>query len=274
MANGETFERYFKEECRAAGWDAEVIYWSLGYCQGDHVEIRKADGHQDRLIERLGGGTPTEEAAHLLIHGQTRRERLVDLDAVACVRDGMVSVEQRAFGDHELRAGDEELLEAFEEAARAEVEDLERRLQSDGYKIREATEPFWFSHGRQTYEGASQDVCVVRHRTYRTREHVVVVDLLEDGDWNGYESGDVVGDHADMKRIVAGEWVAYAVRVRILERDELEEHEEGAELAEASLWGIVDDKDLRYSREVRAELLAQCRADLGRPTRREVACAN
>jgi hypothetical protein len=241
-------------ELRALGYEPEDIHWSLGYVQGDGVTF-DFGGDISALAERLlvKNQPYHERMAEQLQDLPTKAERLCAVGAQ------IVPVESGHTIYIETETNDEgALVDEFRDALMEDVREQCRRLQDDGYRILEATSPFWFAGGEQHYEGDTVVACI---RKYYTKTQCVRVELLDDEDWDGYESGEEEADHNTLKHMVAGDTVMYALRVRIMEWDP-DTEEEGEELASSTAWGILDGRDLQYTRELRKDVLQDARAEL------------
>jgi hypothetical protein len=91
-------------------------------------------------------------------------------------------------------------------------------------------------------------------RSFERGSFTVDVTMVENDHLDGYESGDVDADHADIKRMVAGEIVSYDLRVRILE--------DGDKVYEEWAHSVTDKKSEIRPMAIARELLTAARRAL------------
>ena len=260
----DTVTQYFKEELALAGYSFHEVevYWGLSYSQGDGMDFSGTvdregvirlysrlvspicEMRNQRLWDALCGGevSVTVDRIQSHYHHYNTMRVEVEWDAETLRADYGFTKRQLA------------RLEDFRSAVEEDVRDTSKRLQSEGYKLLEACNPFWFPMSRgwvNTHIGHSGG----KIREFRRGDFVVEVAMVENGEYDGY-GGDE--DHSEVKRLVSGEVVSYNLRVRILEG--------GDTVFEEWCHGVSD-----YRKEIRPLAVARELLSGARPALREKA---
>ena len=248
-----TVTKYFRRELDAAGYDLDDISSSLGYCQGDGMDFAGRVGRDGviRLYTRLMGGI--SEVWDALSSGEISVEVTRTSSYYHHYNTMAVSVE---WDEEHLREAydftEQQLsrLEDFRSRVEEDVRDVSRRLEKEGYAILEACNPLWFSMSRHWKSGTHGDRSY-QMRSFERGSFTVDVTMVENDHLDGYESGDADADHADIKRMVAGEIVSYDLRVRILE--------DGDKVYEEWAHSVTDKKSEIRPMAIARELLTAAR---------------
>ena len=241
-----TITKYFERRLAEQGYDADNIYWSLGYCQGDGMDFEgRARAHD--LYSRLLGVPPEEISAAL--------------------RDSRVTVTRSGFYHHynsmsvEVEWDDEgaspevkEAMSQFTTSVELDVIETSRALEKEGYAILEACNPTWFRLSDLWTDATYDSARSVSARTFKRGDFAVEVSMYENDHLDGYESGDEEADHADMIRMVNGEIVSYDVCVRV--------SVDGFTVFQEWAHGVTDERTKIHPLQVARELLSGARPAL------------
>lgn len=236
---------------RRGSYDSPTVYWSLGYCQGDGMAWEgRLD--LDTLVERLMSGKEKAAVKRAIEKGEVYEAKLthsghyyhwnsMDASLSLCDEDACTKFERECWAN-------------FVEAVEADVKATSRRLEKEGYAFLKNCNPAWFLKDAEKTEFGETSWALRRSHTIgRFR---MDVKLVEDRDYDVYESGDAELDHENMKAIIAGKQVVCGVTVEVFDA------EDDTPLGGASLWGVHDDAELPYIRgEVIPDLLQEAKAE-------------
>ena len=245
-----TITQYFARRLAELGYEffEPDVMWSLSYSQGDGMDfagiVTKSGAN---IIYRRLMGEPEGAAAEALAEGGV----CIAIDRTQShyhhynTMSVLVDWDRDAFG--------ETTFDAFAEAVKDDIRITSQTLESEGYKILQACSPMWYFKSPLWHDMYIDDRSA-KARSFVRGEMCVEVIMLENTEFDGYESGDDDEDHKDMIRMVNGELITYDLRVRVLAG--------GSPVFQETVYGIIDRRDCIRPFAIAREALSETRAAL------------